>query len=331
MNPVIIGIFNNKGGVGKTSLVHHLSCMYAELGVRIVAADLDPQANLTAAFLDEDRLEELWPEGAHPQTIYGFVSPLMKGVGNVASPHLETIDDNLALLAGDLALSGFEDELSDVWPKCLEGNERAFRVIRSFWEILHNAAKSHRADLVLVDLGPNLGAINRAALIGIDYLVVPLSPDLFSLQGLRNLGPTLWKWRSEWFERVKKKPQELKIPSGKMEPIGYIVLQHSVRLDRPVQAYERWIKRIPDEYRIAVLDEPKSRKLITVEDDPNCLSLIKHYMSLMAMAQESRKPVFKLKPADGAIGAHLTAVQNAYSDFKKLAQKIARKTGISLT
>ena len=67
MSTPVIAFFNNKGGVGKTSLVYHLAWMYAELGTRVVAVDLDPQANLTAAFLDEDRLEELWPDGNHPR------------------------------------------------------------------------------------------------------------------------------------------------------------------------------------------------------------------------------------------------------------------------
>ena len=51
-----IAFFNNEGGVGKTSLVYHLSHMYAEMGVQTLAVDLDPQANLTAMFVDEDRL-----------------------------------------------------------------------------------------------------------------------------------------------------------------------------------------------------------------------------------------------------------------------------------
>ena len=53
----VLTFFNNKGGVGKTSLVYHLAWMYADLGVKVVAADLDPQANLTSMFLDEDYLE----------------------------------------------------------------------------------------------------------------------------------------------------------------------------------------------------------------------------------------------------------------------------------
>jgi cellulose biosynthesis protein BcsQ len=48
-----IAFFNNSGGVGTTSLVYHLARMYAELGIPVVAADLDLQAHLTAMFLDE--------------------------------------------------------------------------------------------------------------------------------------------------------------------------------------------------------------------------------------------------------------------------------------
>ena len=61
-----IAFFNNKGGVGKTTLAYHVAWMYAELGQRVLAVDLDPQANLTTIFLDEDQLQTIWPEnGLH--------------------------------------------------------------------------------------------------------------------------------------------------------------------------------------------------------------------------------------------------------------------------
>ena len=56
MSVPVIAFFNNKGGIGKTSMVYHLSWMFADRGMRVIAADLDPQCNLTAAFLDDDRL-----------------------------------------------------------------------------------------------------------------------------------------------------------------------------------------------------------------------------------------------------------------------------------
>lgn len=55
-----IAFINNKGGVGTTTLVYHLANTFAYLGIPTVCFDLDPQANLTSAFLDEGQLEELW-------------------------------------------------------------------------------------------------------------------------------------------------------------------------------------------------------------------------------------------------------------------------------
>jgi cellulose biosynthesis protein BcsQ len=92
MSAPIIAFFNNKGGMGKTSLVYHLSWMYADLGLRVLASDLDPQANLIASFLDEEKLEEFWPDGDHSKTIYGSLEPLLRGVGDIAeSPYAEEI------------------------------------------------------------------------------------------------------------------------------------------------------------------------------------------------------------------------------------------------
>ncbi len=62
-----------------------------------------------------------------------------------------------------------------------------------------------------------------------------------------------------------------------------------------------------------------------VEMDDNCLALLKHYYSLVPMAMEVKKPIFQLKPADGAIGAHYQAVSSAYADFKCLTEKILER------
>jgi len=110
------------------------------------------------------------------------------------------------LLPGDLALSAFEDDLSSEWLSCLGGRPRSFRIMSAFHTVLTRAAERHAADFVLVDVGPTLGAINRAALVASDHVVIPVAPDLFSLQGLRNLGPTLRNWRGGWQDRLAKAP-----------------------------------------------------------------------------------------------------------------------------
>jgi cellulose biosynthesis protein BcsQ len=331
----VVTFFNNKGGVGKTSLVYHLAWMYAQLGVRVVAVDLDPQANLTAAFLDEDLLDRIWPQDEPPQTVYGSVLPLLRGTGDIGSAHLLGIDEydegysRLVLMPGDLGLSRFEDELSSQWPACLDGKERAFRVISAFRRLIDSAVERTAADLVLVDVGPNLGAINRAALVAADHVVVPLAPDLFSLQGLRNLGPTLRDWRTGWAARKLHNPDpDLRLPGGAMRPVGYVMQQHGVRLGRAIGAYQRWMRRIPGTYRAAVLDLDGPAP--DLDDDPNCLAQLKHYRSLIPMAQDARKPVFDLKPADGAFGGHQAAVQGARRDFARLAAAVAAAVGLAM-
>ncbi len=321
-----VAFFNNKGGVGKTSLVYHLSWMFASLGERVIAADLDPQANLTAAFLDEDRLEELWEDDAS-KTFAQWVKPLKAGVGDIATPVPTKIADDLSLLAGDLELSSFEDDLSQQWSQCLGRQERAFRVTSAFWRLMEQAADQADASLVLIDLGPNLGALNRAALIAADHIVFPLAPDLFSLLGLRNLGPTLKQWREDWAERLNKNPDPtISLPAGAMKPAGYVLMQHSIRYDRPTRAYEKWMNRIPSTYREAILDDA-SDSHVKITEDPNALALLKHYRTLMPLAQDARKPIFQLTAADGASGAHFKASRDAGKDFEALARRLAEAIG----
>lgn len=326
-----IAFFNNKGGVGKTTLGYHLSWMFAELGYSVVAADLDPQANLTAMFLDEDRLEELWPDGNHPQSILGSVSPILRGLGDISEPHVEDVTEDLGLIVGDLGLARFEARLSSAWPDCLSGDESAFRTESAFFRTILQAAESRQAEVVLIDVGPNLGAINRAAIISADFVIFPLAPDLFSLQGLRNLGPTLREWRKDWQDRINRWPDgsRLSLPSADITPAGYIVMQHAVRAGRPVQAYQKWMRRIPEVYRAEALDAMTERAPST-DNDLYCLATLKHYRSLMPMAQEARKPMFHLKAADGALGGHIHAVQDCYRDFENLATAIAVKCRIGV-
>jgi hypothetical protein len=63
---------------------------------------------------------------------------------------------------------------------------------------------------------------------------------------------------------------------------------------------------------------------ISVEEDSNCIGLLKHYHSLAPMSMEARKPIFLLKPADGAIGAHVYAVNKSYDDFERITKNILR-------
>ncbi len=316
-----VAFFNNKGGVGKTTLVYHLAHMIAR-DRRVLAVDLDPQSNLTAMCLSEERLEQIWPETAeHPLSIQGSVRPILKGIGDIGPAHVEPVAGNLALVPGDLGLSTFEDKLSDAWPRALGHDEAAYRTLSAFFRIALEAGTRHNAELVLFDVGPNLGAINRAALLAADFVVTPLAPDLFSMQGLRNLGPTLIDWRQSWRDRLDRRPEtELQLPVGSMLPIGYVLMQAVMRLSRPVRAYERWVSRMPAEFHRTLLHDQQTPASADV--DPACLGIMRHYQSLMPLAQDAQKPMFDLRPADGAIGAQMEAVRRCGDDFQKLALAI---------
>jgi chromosome partitioning protein len=319
-----VAFFNNKGGVGKTTLVFHLAHMIALLGRRVLVVDLDPQSNLTAMCLSEERLEAIWPDAPdHPESILGSLRPILRGMGDIAPPHVESLSEGLALVPGDLALSTFEAKLSDAWPRALDLDESAYRTLSAFYRLTCQAAEKHQAEVVLFDVGPNLGAINRAALLASDFVVTPLAPDLFSMQGLRNLGPTLIDWRRSWSERLTRRPEsDLELPSGRMEPLGYVLMQAVMRLSRPLRAYERWVRRMPSQYHDSLLRD--SLKPASTDVDKACLGIMRHYRSLMPLAQDAQKPMFDLRPADGAIGAQMNAVQQCREDFESLALNILR-------
>lgn len=310
-----IAFFNNKGGVGKTSLAYHVSWMLKELGSKVLSVDLDPQANLTGMFINEYKIEEIMDK---EESIYSSIEPLMKGTGDIKDAVIFDADEDLGLLPGDLKLSGIEAEFSNNWSKCLDQDERAFRITTAFSRLITSAGESMKADWAVIDMGPNLGSINRSVLIASDYVVFPLSPDLFSYQGLKNVGEFLNKWRSEWEERKKKKPQNLEftLPEGRMIPLGYIIMRHSMRHDRPVKSYKKWMDKMPDIYKNYIKPPVQSK------ENEYLLDHLKDYRSLMPMAQEKTKPIFLLKPGDGAIGAHYQAVQSCYNDFKQLTHKI---------
>ena len=198
---ISIAFFNNKGGVGKTSLVYHTAWMFAELGYRVLAVDLDPQSNLSIMAVDEDRLEQLWPDDMHPHTLFGAVEPLFGGTGDVRPAHIERLGDRLGLIVGDLALSRIEDDLSTEWPRCLEGRDRAFRVTTAFWRVMKAAADAEVRGLE-ASKKANVASLNALKAGGMQILPPPaqLTADM------KKVGETLL---NEWLTKAGPEGQQL--------------------------------------------------------------------------------------------------------------------------
>ena len=80
--------------------------------------------------------------------------------------------------------------------------------------------------------------INRSVLVGTNHIVAPLSAELFSPQGLRNLRPTLASWLNSWQDRVGHIGNAVaELPTGRAEPVGHMALQHQERLLAQIGIY----------------------------------------------------------------------------------------------
>jgi chromosome partitioning protein len=309
-----LAFFGSKGGVGKTTLVYHLAWMFAEHGVRTLAVDLDPQASLSALFLDDDRLGDVWksPSGA---------------------PHIERVTDALHLVVSDIALSTCEDSLSESWSKCVEAQKSAFSATLAFHQMIANAMAQTASKIVLIDLGSNFGAINRSALLATDGIILPIAPDLLSIKRLKSAGTVLERWRDQWAERmsIASTIEDLAaLPSGEMDTEGYVIVEPGLATRQSTASHRHWLNQIPQAYDEFIMRDASANTPPEPESDPNRLGTINHYFSLMPLAKQARKPMFSLKPADGAIGSHVEAVQACYRRFFELASTIAAKNGIDL-
>ena len=321
----VITFINCKGAAGRTSLVYHLAWMYAEMGIGVVAADLDPQADLTGMFLEDARLESLWVRDGSRHTVYGALEPVLKGTGDIRPAHVESPGESLFLIAGDLLLSSAEEELSIQWEACLDGSPRGFLVTSALWRILQGVAVECGASVILADVGPNLGALNRSVMVATDHVVVPLVADMSSLLGLRSLGPALQHWRVGWRDRHGRSADaDVPLPEGSMQPIGYVVRPHGAPITHPGRADDRWVSQVPREYATNLLGVKQGPYPASPDEDRNSLATVKHYRSLVPMAQQARKPIFRLTVADGALGGLAASTTVAHKNYRNLALNAAR-------
>lgn len=240
-----------------------------------------------------------------------------------AAAHVEEAAPGLGLLAGDPLLAGAEDDLARRRPGSAEERPGAFRAAAALRRVLRAAAAASGASLVLVDTGPNLGALNRAALAAADGIVLPLAPDIRSLHALEALGAAMARWRRE--------RRGAGGPEGAMRALGYVVMRRPVRLDRFDYACERYMSRIPAAYRRAAGEgDAGAAPPTAAEDREYCLAAPGPYGILMPLAEEARKPLFHLKAADGARAGHMRAVRDCRFEYRALAGALAARAGIAL-
>jgi cellulose biosynthesis protein BcsQ len=201
-----IAIFNNKGGVGKTTYLFHIAHLLADKGKKVLMVDCDSQCNLSSYALSESDIKRSWSDEGN--SIYKVIEPITVGTGDFRRRSPKAINDNLFIIPGDINLSLFEDRLGETWGSA-STQEISLRAQIAIYRYIEFAAEKVNANIVLIDLGPNLGALNRSVLGCCDYFITPLAPDLFSIKGTENLGNKLTIWNDEWERNLAKCETEI--------------------------------------------------------------------------------------------------------------------------
>ncbi len=316
----IISIFNNKGGVGKTTYMYHVAHLLAKRGLTVLMVDCDSQCNLTAYSLQDSDIRRSWSiEG---NSIFRNIEPVYRTTGDIrnrAPSRALNAEGNLFIIPGDLRLSDFEDRLGDTWNSAKGGSEPDIRAQSAIHRYIHLAAEKINADIVLIDLGPNLGALNRAVLASSDYFITPVAPDLFSIQGTENLGNKLVAWRRDWDQlNLAWQDNAISVPLGRPTYLGYVVQQHNIRSNADGMT-DGW-KIYGDELIPAINNNIVNKlkgigQVIEWDDNDYNLGQIPNLHSLVPYSMDAKKPIFYCNSADGLKGAHITKARESANHF----------------
>ena len=163
---------NQKGGVGKTTLTREIGIYLSSLGNRVLVIDLDPQANLTRSLTD------IASYGCHEV---------------LTGQHYDVIEvqPKLFLISGDIKMAMLEKSLIaeiDAYSRLKEVLEdKSFLVF----------------DYILIDSPPSLGVLTVNAMSAAEYLIIPMHPSLYSMQGTNDLMATIQKVKKSLNPKLK--------------------------------------------------------------------------------------------------------------------------------
>jgi len=326
--------FNNKGGVGKTTLATNIASFIAtEMDRSVLLVDLDPQCNTTQLVVPDELQDGLFGDAKEASgTILEVVKPIRRGGPTIAQElPILTADQNrfgVALIPGHPSLSLFEDILSRAWQDMKSNMMVGLR--QTLWVEQMASLWRDKYDLIIIDVGPSFGALNRTVLLGCDYFVSPLGCDLFSIIGLQNIG----NWLAENHDTLRNSLQGMDSDLEVPEPydnydqiqfsrfIGYTVLQYITKSKggqrRPTEAFERFRQRIPN----VVAASLKEHIALGLEEDDLALGDVPNMYSIVPLAQYAQKPIHKLESADGVAGATFGQLKTYTSFISGLSARL---------
>lgn len=203
----IISVFNNKGGVGKSTICWNLAHALGSQNKKVLLIDFDPQCNLSIAILGETKFVKTLPTQNAPYgtTIRSFLQRFLQNTGGeeIFLHKGQHTSQNVDLVAGDFWLNIYADSLN-VGNDLLMGSGLSRYV--SLQKIV-SAAETKAAltyDFVIVDLPPSFGALVRAAFYSSDYYIVPCTSDNFSVYCVGLIGQMVPAFITDWNIGLKR-------------------------------------------------------------------------------------------------------------------------------
>ncbi|MEQ6886225.1 ParA family protein [Salicola sp. Rm-C-2C1-2] len=265
----IVTLYNNKGGVSKTTTLFNLAVHLSSQNKRVLVVDCDPQCNLTELFFAaRDDLDD--PSVGLPgSSIYEALLPRFKGQqGYIDQASIELTEhnryDSLFLFRGDLEFSRAETYLGTAWNQAVTENiheKNSYIVLNN---LLRDLGAARGFDYVLCDVGPSTGAITKTVIISCDEIVIPLVPDRFCYQAVKLLGNVI----SEWIETHRVisdslTPFGIESFEGKPKLAGIVLQNFKVHAKARVkESYVKWQEKITEEIESSLCKEngfePKS-------------------------------------------------------------------------
>lgn len=323
-----ISVFNNKGGVGKTTLTFHLAHALAELGHKVLLIDLDPQCNLTIYGMDEDRLAEIWEEEdsfisdfkaaresistkdfetliSKTRSIHFLLKPVEDGAADLDSlPPPYSVANNLDLIPGRLTMHLFEDAIARRWSDVYQGEPLAVRTVIRPREVAESYARQHGYEYVIMDTSPSLGTLNRVVISTTDGFLIPCMPDMFSLYGIRNIGNALGAWKKQFdtiYHLLSNEKRNL-FPKNFVRLLGFTIYNAKKYTGATewdlAQAHYNFAMQIPDAIAGYIPEQVREHLPDDVWAHPIGETAIMHtHNTLPAMAQKYGRPIWRVPSA----------------------------------
>lgn len=289
--PKKIVFCNNKGGVGKTTLAFHIGVEFSRKGFKTALIDLDPQCNLTLQTLGHDFYEEnLFSK--QEKTIYDVLKLKLAGSGDVdITIKPRHVRENLFILPGDIQLSLYEDLLLTGYNAATAGTLRGYSDTSALDRYLNEVGASEKIDIFIIDTSPSLGVLNRVIFLGAEYFIVPMTPDSYSVQGIKNLGVVFEGWKKQWKNTAQAAIVAGQTPAnhvlrGDALFIGYVINSFNVYDKRVVRRQSDWLEKIPDEVK-NYLSERHGRNGLVEQSWKNPIGSMQDYGQLTAISMNN--------------------------------------------